>query len=64
MNIQDFPIIKHTLVYLDHIMFLKCNNCNLNNTELGVLQIDITDHFPTVTSISLKNNLNTANVTF
>jgi len=52
----DFLIIKHTLV--DH-MFLKCNKNYLldNNTEAGVLQIDISDHFPTITAIPLNDNL-------
>jgi len=42
---------------IDH-MFLKCNNSYLlDNAEAGVLQFDISDHFPTITAIPLNNNL-------
>jgi len=45
-------------------MFLKCNNNYLlDNTEAGVLQIDISDHFPTITAIPLNDNLYSMNDT-
>jgi len=65
MCAQDYLIIKYTLVYLNaHITLLKCNNINIDNNEAGVLQFDITDQFPTITSIPLNNHLITKNDTF
>lgn len=49
---------------IDHI-FLKCNNSYLlDNNIAWVLQIDISNHFPTITSIYLNINLYSTNDAF
>lgn len=66
INVYTKLSINNTCSWIDHL-FVKCtNNEIINNTEVGVFQVEPTDHYPIITSfnsVSFTKKINIGNNT-